>query len=299
MTGPLVPSALPIRPVDGHKGTFGTVLVIGGRSGSAERMLGAPALTALGALRSGCGRVVLATPEPILDRTLTIVPSATGCVLPVDGDGDLDASAAMKLIDAIEPTVDAVVVGPGMGRGPAVRRLVARLLSKTGAPMVIDADALNAVADDPSILDGCARSCVLTPHPGEYTRLASSLGLPDVGEGEASRREAAASLARRVGGVVVLKGPGSVVTDGTREWICEAGSVVLAVPGSGDVQAGVIGSLLAQAVGEPPEALAALGTLLHATAGRGWERTHGSVGMLASDLADALPMAMREVGGSL
>ncbi len=299
MTGPLVPSPLPLRPDAAHKGTFGTVLVVGGRCGPDQRMIGAPALAGLGALRSGCGRVVLAMPEPILDRGLSLLSSATGCILPAEADGRLDAPRACAAIGIAETGVQSVVVGPGLGRGPEVRAVVSQLLSTPGVPMVIDADALNAIADAPALLDGRVRECILTPHPGEYARLASALGLPKAGPDEASRRAAALALAARSGGVVVLKGAGTVVAAGTDHWMCSSGSVVLAVPGSGDVQAGVIASLLAQSPEEPPAGVAALGTRLHAIAGRRWERDHGAVGMLASELADALPMAIREVGGSL
>ena len=110
---------------------------------------------------------------------------------------------------------------------------------------------------------------------------------------------AAASLAARVDGVVVLKGDRTIVSDGQHHWTCDAGSVVLAVPGSGDVQAGVIASLLGQLGEQPPASVAALATQLHAMAGRAWERDHGPVGMLASKLADALPVALRDVAGTL
>ncbi len=299
MTGPLVPSSLPQRPADGHKGIFGTILVVGGRSGPSERMIGAPSLAAAGALRSGCGRVVLAMPEPILDRGLVLTPSATGRSLPVEQDGRLHASGACEAIDAVQGDVQSVVIGPGLGRGSDVQAVVAHLLSTSGPPLVVDADGLNAIADDPSMLDGCVRRCVLTPHPGEYARLASTLDLPEAGRDESSRRLAAEALATRIDGVVVLKGAGTIVSDGVRHWTCDTGSVVLAVPGSGDVQAGVIASLLAQLGEEPPAAVAALATQLHAMAGRAWEREHGTVGMLASELADMLPVAMRDVGGRL
>lgn len=299
MTDTLVPSSLPQRPADGHKGIFGTVLVVGGRSGPSERMIGAPALAAAGALRSGCGRVVLAMPEPILDRGLVLTPSATGRSLPVEHDGRLHATAACEVIDAVQHDVQSMVVGPGLGRGHAVQAVVAHLLSTSGPPLVLDADALNAIADDPSMLERRVRRCILTPHPGEYARLASSLGLPEAGRDETSRRLAAASLAARVDGVVVLKGDRTIVSDGEHHWTCDAGSVVLAVPGSGDVQAGVIASLLGQLGEQPPASVAALATQLHAMAGRAWERDHGPVGMLASELADALPVALRDVAGTL
>ena len=286
--------SLPSRPDGGHKGTFGTILIVGGQCGRGSVMLGAPVLAAFGALRSGAGRVVLAMPEPLLHEALSLVPSATGCPLQVDGDGVIDADAARSRLDSLVEDVQAIAVGPGLGRSEASRDVVASLLRGEGAPLVVDADALNALADRPGMLDQVGRRCVFTPHPGEYSRLAAALDLRPYAADDASRREAASSLARRVAGVVALKGAGTVVSDGGRDWTCDSGSVVLAVPGSGDVLTGVVASLLGQHRDADPAELAAFAVRLHARAGLRWEERHGNAGMLAAELADELPMVLRD-----
>lgn len=288
----LAPMSLPSRPDGGHKGTFGTIVVVGGQCGRGSVMLGSPVLAALGALRCGAGRVVLAMPEPLLNQALSLVPSATGCSLQVDDDGVIDAASAIPRLAAVVEDVQAIAVGPGLGRDEAARDVVASLLAGEGAPLVVDADGLNAIADRPSMLTQSRRLCVFTPHPGEYSRLAAALGLPSYSPDEASRGQAAASLARCVAGVAALKGPGTVVSDGERNWTCASGSVVLAVPGSGDVLTGVVASLLGQHRSADPAALVALAVRLHARAGLQWQERHGDAGMLATELADELPMTL-------
>lgn len=293
MTDALAPMSLPPRPVDGHKGTFGTVLVIGGQCGTRTMMIGSPALTALGALRSGAGRVILAMPRPIMGQGLVLVPSATGCPLAVDAESEIDVHSACEAIDAVVADVQAVAVGPGLGRGAAGEAIMSHLLSRQGAPLVIDADGLNAIADAPGMLEHRRRSCILTPHPGEYGRLAEALDLPAAGEDQPSRIAAAAALANRFQGVVALKGPGTVVSDGTRHWTCDAGTVVLAVPGSGDVLTGMVASLLGQFPHADIASVVALATWLHGCAGQQWEQDQGSTGMLAFELAEELPVLVQ------
>lgn len=293
MTEALTPMSIPPRPADGHKGTFGTVLVIGGQCDRQTMMIGSPALTALGALRSGAGRVILSMPRPIMDQGLVLIPSATGCPLDVDAEGRLDVSSACESLDAVEADVQAVAVGPGLGRGVAAQGIVSHLLSRPGPPLVIDADGLNAIADAPGMLEGRRRPCLLTPHPGEYARLADALDLPAAGADPASRIAAAAALALRVQGIVALKGPGTVVSDGTRHWTCDAGSVVLAIPGSGDVLTGMVASLLGQFPQADAASAMAAATWLHGCAGQQWEQDQGSTGMLAFELAEELPTLMQ------
>ena len=293
MTDALAPMSLPPRPADGHKGTFGTVLIIGGQCGTRSMMVGSPTLAALGALRSGAGRVILAMPQPIMGQGLVLVPSATGCPLAVDAEGEIDVRSACDAIDAVEADVQAVAVGPGLGRGAATQAIMSHMLSRQGPPLVIDADGLNAIADAPGMLEHRRRSCILTPHPGEYGRLADALDLPAAGEDQASRSAAAAALANRFQGVVALKGPGTVVSDGTRHWTCDAGTVVLAVPGSGDVLTGMVASLLGQFPHVDIASLVALATWLHGCAGQQWEQDQGSTGMLAFELAEELPVLVQ------
>lgn len=310
---------LPARSAQAHKGTAGRVTVVGGCCAGASRMVGAPAFSALGALRSGCGLVTLLTPEPITVAVLTLVPSATAVALRVDADGELLASEAVAAFDAAIDTSNSVVIGPGMGLNGATQALALRAVKQEECPVVIDADALNALAQVPNLnLDFHARA-ILTPHPGEFQRLAKSLRVPGDPIDQTKRPRAAEHLARRLGCIVVLKGFRTVVSDGLRTWVCERGHPCLATGGSGDVLAGVVAGLVAQhpparhnpymaqaaarlspvlgggTVAAVPDLfeLACLGVQAHAIAGEEWARTRGaSAGLVVQELADLLPQSV-------
>ncbi len=289
---------LPQRPPDGHKGTFGTVCVLGGQAAPPRVMLGGPALAALGALRAGAGLAVLAVPAPLMAAALSVAPSATGLSLPVDGAGDLQPSAVAEILDRYLPNYDCLVFGPGLGAQAAQRQVVARLIQLHAPPMVIDADALNALAELPDLNRDFKAAAVLTPHPGEFRTLALPLSIRVDAVDPETRPEAALALARRLGCVVVLKGAGTVVSDGRDAWVNSTGSVALATAGTGDVLAGVIGGLIAQyARPNASTALslydcARLGVHVHGLAADRWSEAHGHAGMLAADLLAEIPGAM-------
>jgi NAD(P)H-hydrate epimerase len=295
------PPALPPRAPHGHKGTFGTVLVIGGCAHEPRRMLGGAMLAARGALRAGAGRVIAAVPAPHVSDALVILPEATVVALPVDGRGEPVASACAEVIDAVLPEVDAVVVGPALGRSGSAGQVVMRLVAIGGAPLVVDADAIRLFAahEDPSAdLRG---TVVFTPHPGEARDLADALRLDLDCVERATRPAAAIALAQRLGAVVVLKGAGTVTSDGLRAWRCDAGNAALATGGSGDVLSGVVAALFAQFGSQgtlPPGALAALAVEVHARAGDLWRDAHGDAGALAHEIADLVPDAMRAMRGA-
>lgn len=291
---------LPQRPSEGHKGTFGRVAVVGGCAADDPRMIGAPALTALGAVRTGCGLVKVAAPEPILDRVLGIVPFATGLALPTDAGGDLDAPAAAERFDQLAGQSDALAVGMGLGRSDGARAVVIRAIVQEDAPLVLDADGLNLLATVPEFWRDLRAHAVLTPHPGEARTLMKALSLPaDPGHDPAGDRPAriaaCAAIAQRLGCVVVLKGQNTVVSDGLRAWVCRAGHPCLATGGTGDVLTGVIAGLIAQARAgraATPDlfACAQAGVEAHAHAGMAWaEAHHASGGMTPTDLADLIP----------
>ena len=291
------PPALPPRAPEGHKGTFGSVVVIGGHAANPV-MLGGPALAARGALRSGCGLCTLAMPAPLLAGALGVAASATGCALPVDANGLLQPSGVAESLDPLVARAHAVVVGPGLGQGFEVQQVVVRLASMVEVPMVIDADALNALAATEDFARDLRAPCVLTPHPGEFRRLAEALAL-DLDPVDPARREAAAAgLAARLGCVVVLKGAHTVVSDGVRAWTCAAAEPALATGGSGDALGGVIAGLAAQFVRiDARQTLtlfgaACLGVQLHADSASRWASRHGHAGMLAEEIADGIPDAM-------
>lgn len=249
---------LPNRPRSGHKGTFGTLLVVGGCCEWATRMVGAPALAALAGLRAGAGLARIACPEPIIDAVLALCPSATGIAMGTTAKGAIISHEAAGTIAPHMASAHAIVVGPGMGLaldpardqaafGPhATLALTLLSLGQTRVPVVVDADALNALALAPDLTRDLKAPAVLTPHPGEFRRLASSLAITSDPTEPSTRAAAAEELAQRLGCVVVLKGAGTVVTNGHDTWVCDRGHPCLATAGTGDVLAGLLGGLLAQ-----------------------------------------------------
>ena len=297
------PPVLPPRRADGHKGTFGTVLAIGGQAMPPARMIGGPALTALAALRAGAGLARLAMPEPILSDGLTIAPEATGLALPVDDRGAVLPAASAEVIDAHLGSTGCVAIGPALGVGEAQRQLVMRLVTLDDTPMVIDADAINVMAQSIDLQRDTRCPAVLTPHPGEYRRLAEALSLEHDPTDPEQRPGAAEALAQRLGCVVVLKGSRTIITDGLQTTINPTGNASLATGGSGDVLTGLIAGLIAQFHASDPGAdrslmeCAVLGAWIHGAAADRWAMAHGDAGMLARDLLDLVPDVLRDLRG--
>jgi len=301
--------ALPGRPSEAHKGSFGTVLVIGGCAHAPRQMLGGAMLAARAALRSGAGRVIAAVPATLANEALAILPEATVVPLPIDADGFLRASEAAASIDRAMIDATAVVVGPALGRSAAAESVVMRLVAIGEKPLVVDADAIRAFAAHREPARDLRGTVVFTPHPGEAAALAEVIPCDVDCVERATRPAAAMELAQRLGAVVVLKGAGTVTSDGLRVWRCDRGGPALATGGSGDVLAGVVGGLLAQfgvaqrmrggpsrGAGDAPPlpgAIAALAVELHARAGDLWSVAHGEAGLLAHEIADLVPDAMR------
>jgi NAD(P)H-hydrate epimerase len=287
--------ALPPRDPTGHKGTFGCVCVVGGHAAAPDVMLGSVVLASLGALRAGAALCIAAAPAPLVPAILSANPSATGLPLPVDGDGRLVPHAVAEAIDLHAARANAFVLGPGLGTGFAESQVTVRMLSSDdGRPVVVDADAINNLAAVPRFDADLRAPMVLTPHPGEYRRIAAALRIDLDPTDPVARPAAAERLAQRLGCVVALKGHGTVVSDGHRTWTCAHGNDVLAVGGSGDVLAGVIAGLLAQhgrALGLFD--CTRLAVEAHARAGEAWAaRAGGTAGMLASELAAEVPVAL-------
>lgn len=316
---------LPARGVDAHKGTFGTVAVVGGCAGANAVMIGAPALTAEAALRAGAGLVRLVMPAPVLASGLVLCPSATGIPLRVVGEDealDLDRSGACATVDRVSADAACIAVGPGLGDSPGSRALVLRAIQQDHVYLVLDADGLNALGGIAGFMEDFKAPAVITPHPGEFRRIVAALGLKgDLGLSE-SRELAASRLAQRMGCVVVLKGAGTVVSDGMRTWTNTTGHPCMATAGTGDVLTGVIAGVIAQfcptvqqmlfkakvplmpspgGTGRPLDVFdaARVGVHVHGLAGELWSAERGaSAGMLASELAGLVPAAMERVRGS-
>jgi len=284
---------LPPRPTDGHKGTFGSVCIIGGqRSEDGVVMVGAPALTANAAMRSGCGKAILAMPQQVLQTGLSLSPTSTGIELPVDEIGRLIPSAAIEAIDSHAAGCRCLAIGPGFGSGWSQQQLIATLIARGDRPIVLDADGLNALAFLESGQLELQAPAILTPHIGEYQRLAKAMGI-EVDTSNLS--EAAIALAQAYGCVVVLKSHTTVVTDGVRITEIDGGGVELATGGSGDVLSGIIVGLLAQYGVDCVSYLydaAVVGVSIHAIIGSAFALQHGTTGMLATDLLERIPDAI-------
>jgi ADP-dependent NAD(P)H-hydrate dehydratase len=268
---------LPPRPADGHKGTFGRVLVVGGN----DAMIGAPALAGLSALRMGAGLVQVATPASVLATVLSVVPELIGLPLPKTG-------GTKQLIDAAQKA-DAVVLGPGLGRSDAAKSLVSALV-KLDTSLVVDADALNILASGRRWPASFKATAVLTPHPGEMKRLGKLIGITDIPPDDDARLAIATTAARRFGQVVLLKGHRTVVGDGKRAYVNNTGDSSLSKAGTGDVLGGMIGALLA--IKLDPFDAACVACHLHGLAGEIAGRRLGRRSVLARDVVDALPEAI-------
>ena len=293
----------------GHKGTFGTVCVLGGQAAAPRVMIGGPAFAASAALRTGAGLAVLAVPAPIMASALVIAPSATGLALPVDRGRRLLPSKVAELLDEYLPYQNCLAIGPGWGSDLPQQQILVRLIAQSEAPMVIDADGLNALAAVKGFQGDFKAAAVLTPHPGEFRRLASSLGIEADPVDPDARPGAAAQVAGRLGCVVVLKGAGTIISDGLNTAVNETGSAALATAGTGDVLTGIIAGLIAQffkpALGDGSRQItsgqqgglsllqcARIGVALHGLAADLWVKRHGVVGLLAEELIDLIPEAL-------
>jgi ADP-dependent NAD(P)H-hydrate dehydratase / NAD(P)H-hydrate epimerase len=279
-------SLVPRRDPAGHKGTFGRVALVAGSLDYA----GAALLAGSAALRGGAGLASLFVPGSLQPTLAGRVPELITRSLPELTSGEVDAVQAAAIVGA-EPH-DALVLGPGLVPDRSTVRLVSRLLATAGAPAVVDAGALAALATVPSWWRRFGRACVLTPHPGEFERLTGEGPTADI-----EREVAATAAAVRWGQVVVLKGARTVVAapapGATRR--SPFALPLLATAGTGDVLAGLIGALLAQGLG--PADAAALGVYLHGLAGEALTDRLGDAGLLASDLLVELPRARASLAG--
>jgi len=281
----LAASILPERPVRGHKGTFGKLLVIAGSVDYA----GAALLVCAAACRAGAGLVTLAVPVSLQPLFAAKVVEATTMPLAEDDVEEVDPELALARI--LDHDHDALVLGPGLRPALATAELVRGILANAEeppCPAAVDAEALRSLAAEDGWWEGVVRPSVLTPHSGEFARLRAASGIVAGADGDlvnddAARAAAARAAARAWGQVVVLKGARTVVAapDG-RVSVAPFENPGLATGGTGDVLAGTIGSLLAQ--GCPLYDAARLGVYLHGAAGEAVRVRIGDAGLLASDL---------------
>lgn len=276
--------APPARPDDGHKGTFGQVLVVAGSEG----MSGAACLVGKAALRGGAGLVTVAVPRCVASIVAAVEASYLTMPLP-DDDGRL-AELAVPVLDVAMASQPVVAIGPGLGQSEGVKAVVRHLYHQCDLPMVVDADGLNAFVGESDRLTRPENDAhrILTPHVGEFSRL-TGLDVPAI---QANRQEVAAEFASRHRVVVVLKGAGTIVSDGRRVAVNSTGNSGMATGGSGDVLTGLIASLVAQ--GMSTFAAAQLGAHLHGLAGDVAAELHTKPFVIASDLPNYLDRAWQK-----
>jgi len=273
----------PARPLAGHKGSFGHVLLAGGAQGRT----GALVLAAEGALRSGVGLVTVLHPASLGAVYEAKLTEAMTLELPEERPGELAAEAG-EVILGYARSRQALLLGPGLGLGSEAKAAVRRVAEAVESPLVLDADALTALEGRPELVRG--RPAVLTPHPGEAARLLGS----SPAEIQADRLGAARSLAERSGAVVILKGHHSLVCEPEGHfYLNPTGGHHLAVGGSGDLLAGLTAGLLAQGLAEFPAA--ALATWAHGRAGDLTRIEQGPWGLTPTEFGARLPLVWAEL----
>ncbi len=274
-------ASLPPRNQDSHKGDYGKAVMVGGSRG----MAGAVALSGLAALRGGAGLVNVATADVCLETVAAIEPAFTTTPLPCDDSGKIRADAFQPLKE-LSQWATCMAVGPGLGRSASLEYLVARIYTEVSIPLVCDADALNALAASPQVLEHAGGPRVLTPHAGELARLTGVAAGDTDGQTTAARELAA----RHPGLVVVLKGNRTLVTDGQQHARNSTGNAGMATGGSGDVLTGLITALVCQ--GLTPWEAACHGVYLHGLAGDLAAEEVGQVSLICRDLIRFLPAAI-------
>ena len=268
---------LPDRDPWGHKGSFGKILMLCGSVG----FTGAAYLAAMGALRTGAGLTFLGVPESIY--AIEAVKLNEPVVFPLpDKKGRLSREAIPEILSRL-PSMDAVLVGCGMGQSEDILEVVKVVLANAACPVVLDADGINLLAAHKDVVRGREALTILTPHDGEAARLAGTVGQDRIAYAKA--------LAQDFGCILLLKGHRTVITDGESVYVNHTGNPGMAVGGGGDVLAGMIVSLLGQGIA--PLQAAACGAWLHGAAGDLCAQELGQYAMLPSDMLDALPRLLK------
>ena len=275
-----VPKLKPREP-DAHKGDFGKVCIIGGSIG----MSGAAALAGRAALRCGAGLVRVAVPKSVLPIVASIEPSYTTIALAEDSAGRISAKAINAILDAAGEN-DCLAFGPGIGTIGALLSILETLIGQDKLRLVIDADGLNNLSKINNLAEKIKAELILTPHPGEMKRLWSAVFREKL---PADRQQQAGQLAQHTKTVVVLKGAGTIVTDGQKVYINKTGNPGMATAGSGDVLTGAITALAGQGLSNFDAAV--LGVYIHGLAGDIAAERIGQVSLMATDIIESLPDA--------
>ena len=268
---------LPDRDPWGHKGSFGKILLLCGSRG----FTGAAYLAAMGALRTGAGLTFLGVPENIYAIEAVKLNEPVVFPLPYQ-NGKLSRDAIPEILEKLS-TMDAVLIGCGIGQSEDTYLVTKAVLENATCPVVLDADGINVMATHKDVMRGRKAPTILTPHDGEAARLAGPV--------EQDRIVYAKNLASDLGCILLLKGHRTVITDGQTVYVNQTGNPGMAVGGSGDVLAGMIVSLLGQGI-EPLQATAC-GAWLHGAAGDICAKELGQYAMLPSDMLEALPRLLK------
>ena len=279
-----------IRAAESHKGTFGHLLLLAGSLGKT----GAAVLAGQAALRGGAGLVTIATPEPALPVIASMQPEfmTEGFPATTEGTFALEAIRSGELAQALKG-ITALSIGPGVGQHPETQEFLRSVVAETDLPIVLDADGLNAFASHGYLLEKKrTKSLVVTPHPGEMARLLGST-IPQV---QHDRVKTASDAAKKWNAVVVLKGFHSITAGPQGEvFVNTTGNPALAKGGSGDVLTGLLGALIAQFGTQDLIRVVALGVYLHGLAADLLAEQSDASGVLAGEVAHAIPFARRKL----
>jgi NAD(P)H-hydrate epimerase len=273
------------RAANAHKGDFGKVCIIAGSIG----ISGAAALAGRAALRAGAGLVRVATPKSVLPIVASIEPSFTTIPLAEDGAGRIAANAVNTILNLI-PDNDCFAFGPGVGVSQGVSSVLQRLLEQKGLRLIIDADGLNNLSKINDWPRQTKADIILTPHPGEMRRLWAGLFREPI---PTDRRSQAVKFANKTKTIVVLKGSGTIVTDGKKIYVNKTGNPGMATGGTGDVLTGVITALMGQGLSSFDAAV--LGVYIHGRAGDIAAKKVGQVSLIATDVIDSLGEAFKKM----
>jgi len=279
-----LPVQLLKRKPDTHKGDYGHILIIGGSLG----LSGAVCLCARAALRSGAGLVTVGVPRGL--NSIFEVKLTEAMSLPLADKGGALSQEAFSNIKSFLKKAGLIVLGPGAGLRASTKRLIARIVKEIDKPMVVDADALTALASNPEVLlKRKTKTLILTPHLGEFSRLVKL----DVSKIKKKRKELVKKFALRYNLTLVLKGNRTLVSDGRRTFENNTGNPGMATAGAGDVLLGIISGLLSQGVGQFEAAK--LGVYLHGLAGDAAVRERTENCLIASDIIEYLPSAIKRL----
>ena len=282
LTDNYISELLPNRFPNSNKGDYGKAFIVSGSKG----MTGSGCLCGKAALRSGAGLVYLGVPNSMISVYSICVPETIQIPLDDSPDGILLPEASDIILSYLDK-MDVLAIGPGLSQHVDIKTMVFNTILKCKKPMVIDADALNVISADVSIFKQLKAPAIITPHPGEMSRL-TGLSIEKI---QASRQEVASSYSEKWGVIIVLKGHNTVIACPSGEvFINSTGNSGMSTAGSGDVLTGIISSFVGQ--GLQPLNAALTGVYIHGLAGDIALLAKGFHGLIASDIIECLPEAI-------